>query len=57
MNLYSERLTEWAIGTLKRFQVGKMSGSVTIYFQEGLVQDSKIELKEKPPFDKLKNKL
>lgn len=55
MSLYSDKLLNWAVDALKRFQIGSMSGSVTIYFQDGLVQDTKTEIKQKPPFDKLKN--
>lgn len=55
MSVYSDRLLQWAIDLLKTAQVGGMSGSITIYFQDGLVQDSSMLLKKKPPFDKLKN--
>ena len=54
MSVYSGNLLNWAVDMLKRFQVAEMSGSITVYFQDGLVQDTETKIKQKPPFDKLK---
>jgi len=54
MSIYSDKLFNWSVDLLKRFHLANMSGSITIYFNDGIVCDTETKIKQKPPFDKLK---
>lgn len=43
-----EEQVKWAIDRIKRAQLGKLRGSVSFHFNDGVLVSAKTELNEKP---------
>lgn len=49
-----EKHMQWAVDLIKRAQIGKLRGSVTIHFNDGFMVSSETKHNEKAPLDVVK---
>jgi hypothetical protein len=49
-----EQYIQWALDRIKRAQLGKLRGSVTFHFSDGLLVSGETKHNEKPSLDDIK---